>query len=231
MSEMEGPTTLTANEVEQLLCALEEAKELIDAYSNYTAEQFVVRSEDEIEERTQELRKIKLAMDTLEVDRVAMVTPHNNVVKEINGYFKTVASKTDIVYRAIKQGIKTYLDKVEQERIEQERKAREAAAKEQARLQKLADAAREKGKEERAETLEFRAQAVTAAPPPPMPKAAGTSRRTTWTFTVTDPALIPREYLLIDEKKIGAVVRAMKADTNIPGISVRSETDLSVRGG
>ena len=40
-----------------------------------------------------------------------------------------------------------------------------------------------------------------------------------WTFEVTNENLIPRHYLAIDEVKIGKVVRAMKGQTNIPGIT------------
>lgn len=45
----------------------------------------------------------------------------------------------------------------------------------------------------------------------------------TWRFEITDESLLPREYFSPDEKKIGAVVRAMKTATNIPGVRVWSE--------
>jgi hypothetical protein len=39
-----------------------------------------------------------------------------------------------------------------------------------------------------------------------------------WTFRITDDSLIPREYLVPDEKAIAKIVSAMKGKTNIPGI-------------
>lgn len=47
--------------------------------------------------------------------------------------------------------------------------------------------------------------------------------RTRWGFEVIDEALIPREYLIVDMAAIGAVVRAQKDKTAIPGVRVYSE--------
>lgn len=55
------------------------------------------------------------------------------------------------------------------------------------------------------------------------PKLAGISYREVWKFRVTDPALVPREYLAIDEQKIGGVVRALKGAATIPGIQAYAE--------
>lgn len=53
-----------------------------------------------------------------------------------------------------------------------------------------------------------------------VPKVSGLSYREDWKFEVTDHKLIPREYLMIDDSKIGKIVRALKQTTNIPGIRV-----------
>jgi len=55
------------------------------------------------------------------------------------------------------------------------------------------------------------------------PKVAGISFSTTWRFRVVDPTKVPREYLAVDTLKVGGVVRAMKGETNIPGIEVYAE--------
>lgn len=71
--------------------------------------------------------------------------------------------------------------------------------------------------------------------PPPIPtfeKVAGISTRDNWKFEITDILAIPREYLTVDEQKIGGVVRAMKASTNIPGIRVYNQpTTIGRTGG
>jgi len=120
---------------------------------------------------------------------------------------------------------------------------RELEAKEAARLRREAEdrqlaealAATEIGDDDLAEAI------VNAAPvvelPPPVPvivptqvqAVAGASTRTTWKFRIVNAALIPREYLAIDETKIGGVVRAMKGATNIPGIEAYPEASTSFR--
>lgn len=50
-----------------------------------------------------------------------------------------------------------------------------------------------------------------------------------WKFAVTDPTLVPREYLMVDETKIGKVVTALKGDTNIPGVKVYEEATIGGR--
>ncbi len=47
--------------------------------------------------------------------------------------------------------------------------------------------------------------------------------QTRWKFRVVNAALIPREYLAVDDVKIGQVVRALKDATNIAGIQAYSE--------
>jgi hypothetical protein len=55
------------------------------------------------------------------------------------------------------------------------------------------------------------------------PKVSGITYRDVWRFRITDATKIPREYLALDEQRIGGVVRAMKGATNIPGIEVYAE--------
>jgi hypothetical protein len=115
---------------------------------------------------------------------------------------------------------------------EQERKRRE----EEIRLRELARKAEEDAKlaaaldaEASGQTEE--AQAILEEPVyvPPIiiknetPKVQGVQFRTVWKFRVVDQRKIPAEYLIPDMVKIGAVVRALKQMTTIPGIEVYSE--------
>lgn len=133
----------------------------------------------------------------------------------------------------------------EQERIrrqEQERLQREAQAAADAEALRVAEeqkireaiAAEEAGdKEAAAAILEKPVEVTTPVFVPPIvlpvatPRVEGISKRQNWKFTITDAALIPREYLTVDEKKIGAVVRAMKDQTKIPGVQAYPEDILS----
>lgn len=94
---------------------------------------------------------------------------------------------------------------IEEERI---RQAESLAARGKAAL---ADAVLEKPVEvERVQTVE-------------VAKSDSASTRSKWTFEIVDAEAIPREYLMVDEKKIRGVVNAMKNATNIPGVRVWDE--------
>jgi hypothetical protein len=63
------------------------------------------------------------------------------------------------------------------------------------------------------------------------PKLEGFSKRTVWRFRVENAELVPREYMRVDEIKIGGVVRALKDKTKIPGIKVYPEDIAGHRTG
>ena len=74
-------------------------------------------------------------------------------------------------------------------------------------------------------------EAIMATAPeiPDEADTAGLTIREDWKFSIVDAALIPREYLIPDEKKIGRIVRALKGDANIPGVRAYSEKSTSTR--
>jgi hypothetical protein len=121
----------------------------------------------------------------------------------------------------------------EQEKIRQEEEARlrEIArkAEEERRLQEAILAEQSGHKEEAAAIIEEPTYIPPVVVPKAVPKVAGMSIRENWKFRVTNEKLIPREYLKVDEVKIGQVVRAMKSAANIPGIEIYNEGTISGR--
>ena len=122
------------------------------------------------------------------------------------------------------------------EEDEQRAKEQEAAAEkrrqaEQDRLhqERLESEAAQRERTARAETLEVRAETVVTAPVASAPKVKGISTRKNWKFEIVDQAKIPNEYLQPNTVAIGGVVRALKGNTNIPGIRVYSEDTMSAR--
>ena len=125
---------------------------------------------------------------------------------------------------------------------EEERKAREKAealrrqaeeaeaagrAAEAARLAARATATEEKSAA-KVEDLQLR-EAMVVAPviDREPPKVAGVSTREVWKFRVTNAALVPDQYKVVDEARIRKVVQALKADANIPGVEVWSERQMA----
>jgi len=129
----------------------------------------------------------------------------------------------------------------EEQRLQNEQREREA--QENARLRREAE---DRQLAEAEAALEIGdadlAEAIVSAPtlvelPPSMPvivpsavqPVSGASTRTVWKFKIVDAAKIPREYLAVDEVKIGGVVRAMKGATAIPGVQAYPEAVTAFR--
>jgi vacuolar-type H+-ATPase subunit I/STV1 len=108
----------------------------------------------------------------------------------------------------------------EQKRLEEEQRKRE----EEERLA-LAVELEQSGEKEQAEAvLETPVPVVPVILQKATPKLeGGPVYRTVWKFRIVDLNLIPRQYLIPDEVKIGGVVRALKGDCNIPGVEVYQE--------
>ena len=136
----------------------------------------------------------------------------------------------------LKRGLIAYDTEQERIRLVEERRL-QALAREQEEARQLAEAA-ELERMANAATdlvdgyqLRREAEAVLEAPivapvvvvEKATPKIAGLSYREVWKFRVVDATKVPREYLAVDEQKIGGVVRAMKGAVNIPGIEVYAE--------
>lgn len=190
-----------------------------------------VTNADEYNAAASFLQQIKANAAEVEKERVEWKKPLDSLSKKVQALFKPALDTYTTAEAIVKRKLIAYMD--EQERI---RRAAQAKADEEARIQqqKLADQAAKAakaGKIEKAEALEQRAASVVA----PViqhsaPKVAGIQPRKQWVFEIVDASLVPREYLVVDEKKIGAVVRALKGNTNIPGVKVREESNLAAAG-
>jgi len=62
---------------------------------------------------------------------------------------------------------------------------------------------------------------------PAVPNIAGVSIRKIWKFRIVDETKIPREWLMVDEKKIGSAVRKTGCHLKIAGVEIYEETILA----
>lgn len=118
--------------------------------------------------------------------------------------------------------------KEEREAEEERQKAKNEADREAA--EKLAAEAREKAQE--AQTAEA---AIASLPEVQLPRAVveapvkpeGISTRKVWKHTVTDPAAVPRQFLVVDEKAIRQAIR--DGVREIPGVEIKQVDEMAVR--
>ena len=129
-------------------------------------------------------------------------------------------------------------EKARREAAEAEARASRARSEEsRRRAQEEAERIRKEAEAEQQKILEAAAEKESklveeqkaAVPPTPAPATKGISTRQDWDFEVMDAAAVPREYLVVDEVKVRQIVRAMKGETNIPGIRVFSKTVVTQR--
>jgi phage-related minor tail protein len=138
-------------------------------------------------------------------------------VKDPNTQVKQIADRKTIAWRQKEQ--LRLSEEREKQRLEQQKKDEEDRLK---RAEEALDTNTPEGDALAERILEE----PTFTPPPPaveLEKTAGISYTEKWNFEITDEKLIPRDYLIPDEKKIRTIVKAMKGATNIPGVRVFDE--------
>jgi hypothetical protein len=114
---------------------------------------------------------------------------------------------------------------LEQERIRKEAEAK-AEVERQAKL-KEAEAAMDNGAD-LSQIEEMMAEAETVIPIVPIIQTAqsipvGLNIKQNWTWECIDINLVPREYLMLDEKKLNAQAKATKDTVKVPGIRFYDE--------
>ena len=195
------------------------------------ANEIVVDSQEKYELAGGAVRRTAALAKEMDAKRKEMTKPLDDAKKRIMDFFRGPLETLDQAGKVIERKMLAW--KAEQDRIrrEAEAAAAEAQRKEREKLQRQADAAAKKGQEEKAAALQAAAQAAPVAPVIAVPeaKADGISTRAVWKWEVVDRNAIPREFLIVDEKTVGAVVRARGGDTNIAGIRVWAEETIVKR--
>ena len=168
--------------------------------------------------------------------------------KEVEGTFADPKQKAAAAHKSICAAEKTHLEPLQKAEAivkskmstwyaEQERKAREerlrleAEQRKQDEERRLKEAVALESAGQKEEAEQVLAQEVTYAPIKiqVVEKVEGVSFRENWKWEIADQNIIPREYLMPDEKKINGLVRALKGETKISGIKVYAEKITSIR--
>lgn len=174
------------------------------------------------------LMRIKTALKAIEAAHDRIAAPIKRGLKELVD--QANASKSPLLQaeQSIKRSMLTWQNEERARAAQEQAKADELARKERERLQALAAKQESTGKVERAEAIIQRAAAVVA----PVisrepPKVAGIATRSVPKFEIVDPKLVPDEYWMLDEVKIGKAVRATGGTVPIPGVRIHFEQQIA----
>ena len=121
---------------------------------------------------------------------------------------------------------KKRLDDIAAEKVRAEKAKMEAAQKAAEEARAAGDPFAELMAEEEADTAKEAAlQAIRDAhnvtvetSAPMQTTAAGSRVNRPWKFRVVDATLVPRQYLMVDESKLGQLARSAKSDAAVPGV-------------
>lgn len=164
---------------------------------------------------------------------------HQNLLAEKRRFIDMYARPESIVRRAVadylvekerlRKEAQAERDRLEAERIRQQQKAQAEATK-----------AVDRGDEVKALNIlaksSIKDQVLMEARPmvPSKPATEGISARVIWKYEITNPDLLPQEFLLKPLPNLAAISRQvsfLKGDCKIPGVRVFSENILAVRQG
>lgn len=199
-----------------------------------------IRTKDDLEDATHQLSEIANVRGKIEARRKFYTEPLNAILRAINAAAKRLDqpwANADLLARTKAKE----WQRAEQRRIEEENARREREARQK----------REAEEKERREAEEK------GAPPPPPPapepepvreeapaKSVGTGTfKNEWAWELSDPALkregtdgpvrrsaatkVPDEFWVLDEKKIGKLVKA--GTREIPGVRIFEDVGLSIK--
>jgi len=211
----EGIIQLTASKIDAWKAKGEEAL--------VVAEKMVVQDEESYTKAIGVLSEIKAETTAIELVRTGIGAPIFKIVTRINAMCKTIATpfgEADAKIR--RKALKFQADKDAAIRLENERIRKEAEDRERKALMQSA----KKGTPPPAP-----APVPDYIPPPEKTTttetgAAGTVKKP-WDFEIENESLIPREYLMPNEKFIRAAVTSGKRV--IPGVRIFEKPSLSIR--
>ena len=227
----------------------------IDIADNLTLEldDFTIRTKADEAQLNELLGNVKVAIGNIEEARKKQVEPLNAKVKTINDLWRKPRAALEALEAAAKRTLTIWLQ-AERERIakeqaearrlqeEQARKAAEADRQEQEALARAEAAknskAREKALADAKAAADRGARAALAlvdariAEPMEAPRGVKTDTATTglvakWAYQVTDSDKVPREFLMVDEKKVRAAIAT--GVRQIDGITIYQDEILATR--
>jgi len=196
-----------------------ESKEIVKKTGSvlHEATGLVIQSDEQFHQANDMLKLIKGLQKEIDEYFDPAIRKAHETHREIINEKKRQSDPLVRAERIIKSKIVSWHEEQERVRREEERRRNEELRKkeEERVLQEAIETGDESVLEEPVMVPEVKVEDTT--------KHEGISYSLIWKFRVVDKEKVPEEYKIVDEKKVGQVVRAMKENTNIPGIEAYSE--------
>ena len=204
---------------------IKEAEGIVAEYRTYT-----IVDNAQYSSAGDALKRIKTKAAELEELRKSMTKPLDESKKRIMDFFRKPLDFLAQAESIIKRSMLGFQQAEERKRLEAERKAKELADKEAEKLRKKAEKEAAKGNTAKAEELKQQAEETAAITPvvaSTVEEVKGVSTKKIWKYRIVDANVIPREYMIPNEKMLGDVARATKGQLPISGVEFYSEDIIS----
>ncbi len=196
------------------------------------AKSIIVTNNDQFESAGKFLTTIKGLRKEVNKSFDPIIKKAHDSHKEALKQKKVHTAPLDNAERIVKQTISKYLTECEMKRREEQRRLEEIERKKQEE-QALLDAQNAETEDEADEIIKDAIENKPVVIAPEIEKKVeGVSRRMIWKYKINNVEKINKQFLIIDEKKIGQIVRTMgkNAESLVGGILVYREASISVRG-
>ncbi|MFW9821399.1 MAG: hypothetical protein ACFFE4_00595 [Candidatus Thorarchaeota archaeon] len=200
------------------------------------SKKFEIKSYEEYEKAAEDIKFAKNQIKELICDRKKITQPIDESKKAAMELFKKpidfYEASVAILGNKMKS-FKTEQDRILKEKQEKERLKREAEERKiKEKLEAKAQKAIEKGQIEKAEILKEQKEEVFVPEVilPSKPAAPeGIHYRENWKHEIVDISLIPRGYLIPNEKMLAGIAKSTKGQLQIPGVKFYKEDILVTR--
>jgi len=198
---------------QELLTLPEKDKELTQIETRCSrildkARKIEVTDDKSVEDASTGLKVVRDLKKTIENKRKFFVKPLNDHVKRINEFFKSFSSPLDQADKILNKKILDYQEyKKEQVRKEQEKLRKKLERQENSGILPLRLKQKEKELQEQlsSKTIQY-------------DSGIKVTTRKRWTFEVVDIEKVPREYLIVNDKKVNQAIK--KGIRDIPGLKI-----------
>ena len=196
----------------------------IDEYAA-TADDMLVKSPEHEASAILFLKPLKTFRKSVEDTRKKIVKPIKDLAKDIDAIFKPRLDVIDGIERKIKDKLRNYRTEVEKAAEKERQRVEEQNRKKAERHAAKVEKAIENGKDPSAVAMPVMHDVQ--EPEKTTKTAAGSaSYKTVKKFRIIDQRMIPIQYFMLDEKKIG---QAVKIGIEIPGIEVYEDKEIAIR--